>query len=86
MACIVCGRPVKPVIGRGRQPLYCGPRCRRRQEKARASWDMRAAMVAELGYYAQNRDLLGRTPEQQAYWQAELDRAVAEFAALGPRP
>ena len=39
-------------------------------------------MVADLGYYALNRDL-DRTPEQKDFWQSELDRAKAE---LGPRP
>ena len=83
MTCLVCGKPVKPVIGRGRQPDYCSVRCRRKREKARARWDRRAAAVAEDGMFALNRDMEFRTDEQRQYWQAELDRARA---TLGPRP
>ncbi|WP_256445694.1 hypothetical protein [Skermanella sp. TT6] len=40
-------------------------------------------MVADLGYYVSNRDMEGRTPEQRAFWQQQLDAARA---ALGKRP
>jgi hypothetical protein len=82
MPCLVCGKPVTPVVGRGRQPDYCGTSCRRRQEKRRAKWDKRAAACAEDGFFAINRDL-DRTPEQRAFWQQQLDEARRE---LGPRP
>jgi hypothetical protein len=30
--CLICGRPLPPVRGRGRPRLYCSPHCRRARE------------------------------------------------------
>jgi hypothetical protein len=50
----------------------------------RRQWDKRASLCADPGgYHAANRDMAGRTPEQRAYWQRQLDEARA---ALGARP
>ena len=82
-ACVCCGKPVLRTERRGRPANYCSVRCRRRLEKVRALWDKRAEACAEDGFLAINRDMEGRTAEQRAFWQSELDRARA---ALGPRP
>jgi hypothetical protein len=83
-SCQVCGKPVIRLKRRGRIADYCSIRCRRRLERRRRRWDKRASLCADPGgYYADNRDMAGRTPEQRAYWQQLLDAARA---ALGPRP
>jgi hypothetical protein len=81
--CRCCGKPVQRTERRGRPANYCSVQCRRRLEKRRAQWDKRAAMCLENGFFAQNRDMVGRTAEQRAFWQRQLDAARAE---LGPRP
>jgi len=82
--CRCCGKPVARTERRGRPADYCSIRCRRRLEKRRAKWDQRATTVADPGgFYAVNRDMAGRTPEQRQFWQGELERARVE---LGPRP
>ncbi|MGF7213734.1 hypothetical protein GGE65_008384 [Skermanella aerolata] len=68
---------------RGRPADFCSISCRRRLEKRRAAWDKRAAMCAEDGFFALNRDLPFRTDEQRAFWQQQLDETRA---TLGPRP
>jgi hypothetical protein len=80
-SCRVCGKPVIRLKRRGRIADYCSIRCRRHLEKRRRAWDKRAALCTD--YYAANRDMAGRSPEQRAYWQRLLDAARAE---LGARP
>jgi hypothetical protein len=80
-SCRVCGQPIIRRTRRGRIADYCSIRCRRLLAKRRYAWDKRAKLCRE--YYAANRDMPDRTPEQRAYWQAELDAARA---ALGARP
>jgi hypothetical protein len=80
-SCRVCGNPIVRRFRRGRIADYCSIRCRRCLEKRRRAWDKRARLCAD--YYAANWAFPGRTAEQRAYWQAELDAARA---ALGPRP
>jgi hypothetical protein len=82
-SCRVCGNPIIRRLRRGRIADYCSIRCRRRLEKRRLRWDKHVAMCGEGGYYAVNRDMPDRTPEQRAYWQQQLDEARA---ALGVRP
>jgi len=39
-ACRTCGIPLpRTSSGKGRARRYCGPRCRRRKEYARRTWD-----------------------------------------------
>jgi hypothetical protein len=81
--CLFCRKPLVRSLRPGRPADYCSARCSKRMERRRALWDRRAAACAEDGFLAINRDMEGRTPEQRAFWQSELDRARAE---LGPRP
>jgi hypothetical protein len=86
-SCRVCGRLILRLKRSGRVADYCSVRCRRRLEKWRKSWDTRASLCADPGgYYAGNRDMPDRSPEQRAYWQQQLEQARAELIPIALQP
>lgn len=75
----ICGTRLK-AQKRGRRPLYCGQKCRRRVEFARRRLPFMRHWAAETARYAERAEREGKpwAGEERAY----ADEVAAELAAL----